>query len=153
MSDAFLILTHASMGVFAGFLFVFVFADVLHATEENLKRIRYLGTLGAVLAFIGLYFGLDFYLNSYGPDKAIIKSGTWDWAHAFFTETKEHVLVLGIFILIMLLIMLWTLEPQNDPAAKKLLLWTLITLAVGVLFLEGWGAIMAYGLRVGLGGA
>ncbi len=151
MSNAFLILGHATFGMLAGFLLVYTYALIHYASEENIKLIRWAGTIGAISAFIGIWLGLDFYLHSYNADKAIIKSGSWAISHAFFMETKEHVLILGIFILILALIMLWTSEPQNDESAKKLLKWLLGTLFLGSLFLEGWGAIIAFGLRVGLG--
>ncbi|MHA1912157.1 MAG: hypothetical protein ACTSYA_10720 [Candidatus Kariarchaeaceae archaeon] len=150
MSDAFLILGHATLGMLAGFLLVFVYAELHHASEANIMRIRYLGTAGSVLAYLGIYFGLDFYLNSYGDDKAIIKAGDWDWAHSFFTETKEHIMILGIFILFITILALWRTEPHKDPQAKKLLFALVGILFLGAIFLEGWGAIMAYGLKEGL---
>jgi hypothetical protein len=150
MSDALLILGHATLGMMAGFLLVFVFAEIHHASEANLMRIRYLGTTGVILAYAGIYFGLDFYLNSYGDDKAIIKSGDWKWAHSYFTETKEHIMILGIFILFITLLVLWRTEPHKDPQVKKLLYVLVGSLFLGAIFLEGWGAIMAYGLKVGL---
>ena len=150
MSDAFLILGHASLGMLAGFLLVFVFAELRYANEANIMRIRYLGTIGSVIAYIGIYMGLDFYLNSYGDDKAIIKAGDWNWAHSYFTETKEHIMILGIFILFITILALWKTEPHKDPQAKKLLYGLVGMLFLGAIFLEGWGAIMAYGLKVGL---
>ena len=147
----FLVLGHATFGMLAGFLLTYVYAEIHYANEVNLKRIRYLGTIGAISAFIGIILGLQFYLNYYNDDKAVIKKGSWDWAHGFFMETKEHVLILGIFLLIITLIMLWVTEPNNDPKAARTLKWLIGTLILGTLFLEGWGAIIAFGLRVGLG--
>ena len=147
----FLVLGHATFGMLGGFLLTYVLGELHYANDVNIKRIRYLGTTGVISAFLGIILGLQFYLNYYNDDKSIIKKGSWDWAHGFFMETKEHVLILGIFILIIVLIALWYTEPQTDEKARKNLEWLIGTLVLGTLFLEGWGAIIAYGLRVGLG--
>ena len=152
MLNALLIMGHATLGVLSGFLYLFVFVDILHATEANLKRIRYLGTTANILAFFGIFWGLQFYLNSYGADKAIIKAGDWAFAHSWGTEVKEHILILAIFLLVLNMMMLWFTEPHKDPKARKYLLWLMGILVVGVVIVEGFGSLMAYGLRVGLGG-
>ena len=152
MSDALLILGHATLGVLSGFLYLFVFVDILHATEANLKRIRYLGTTANIFAFLGIFWGLQYYLFDYGDDKAIIKAGDWVWAHSFGTEVKEHILILGIFLVVINMMMLWTSEFHKDPKAKKYLLFMMGLLVLGALIVEGFGSIMAFGLRIGLEG-
>ena len=152
MLDIILIMSHATLGVLAGFLFMFVFVDILHAKEANLKRIRYLGTTANILGFFGIFFGLQFYLFSYGADKAIIKSGEWAFAHSWGTEIKEHILILGLFLFVLSTMMLWMTDPSKDTKARKYLLWLMGTLTIGAIVIEGFGSLMAMGLRIGLGG-
>ena len=155
MGHALLILSHATFGVFAGFLLLWAFADLLNLTEQNVKRMRINTTLGAILGYLGLILGLAYYLPYYGKkpngDKFIIKGGDWYFAHTFFTESKEHFAIMGFFLLIIVLIYVWGVDLVSNDSARKATIILLATLVIGVLILEGYGAIMAMGLRIGLG--
>ena len=155
MGHAILILGHASLGVFAGFLLLWAFADLLNLTAENVKRMRITATLGVILGYLGLILGLAYYLPYYGKkpngDKFIIKGGDWYFAHTFFTESKEHFAIMGFFLMIIVLIYIWNVDLVSNESARKATLILMATLVIGVIILEGYGAIMAYGLRIGLG--
>ncbi len=156
MVEAFEILGHAFFGMIAGFLFLWAFVELLNLNENNVKRMQIATSIASASGFLGLIFGLSYYLEEYGVkdtgDKYIIKGGDWWWAHAFFTETKEHFAIMGFFLMVIILLLVWRVDLVANHSAKKAATWLMGTLVLGVLILEGYGAIMAFGLRIGLGG-
>ncbi len=155
MVEAFEILGHAFLGVLAGFLFLWAFVELLNLNENNLKRAQWTTTLASISGYLGLILGLSYYLNDYGEpggDRDTIKGGDWDWAHGFFMETKEHFAIMGFFLMVVILLLIWRTDLVGNPKAKKMTIWLLGALVLGVLILEGYGAIIAFGLRIGLGG-
>ena len=88
-------------------------------------------------------------ITSYGADKAVILKGPWPFAHNFFMETKEH--------LVILLLMLVTYLPitaagnlSANKDARRVVLWVAGMVVVLALMMEGDGAIIAMGVKVGL---
>jgi predicted membrane channel-forming protein YqfA (hemolysin III family) len=85
----------------------------------------------------------------YGADKAIILKGPWPFAHSFFMEMKEHVVIM----LLLLATYLPIAASDNlvmNKAARKIVLWvTGLIVMIGVA-MDGSGAIIAMGVKVGL---
>jgi hypothetical protein len=89
------------------------------------------------------------YVVLYPADKAILLKGPWPFAHSFFMETKEH--------LVIMLLMLATYLPiaaRNDltvnSGARRLMLWLTAGVALLALLVEGHGAVIAAGVKMGL---
>jgi hypothetical protein len=89
------------------------------------------------------------YVFSYPADKAVILKGPWPFAHSFFMETKEH--------LVILLLMLATYLPVAaagnllaNKAARRVVLWVAGLVVLLALTMEGEGAMIAMGVKVGL---
>ncbi len=75
--------------------------------------------------------------------------GPWPFAHSFFMETKEH--------LVILLLMLATYLPiaaagplAASKDARRVVLWAAGLTALLALMMEGEGATIAMGVKVGL---
>jgi hypothetical protein len=89
------------------------------------------------------------YVVYYAPDKAIIKAGPWPFAHGFFMETKEHV-----FLMLLLLATYLPVAASGNlvtsKAARKVVLWVAGLIVPISLSMEGSGAIISIGVKIGL---
>jgi hypothetical protein len=106
--------------------------------------------LGAAV-FMWIAFGIGgyWYVVIYPADKAIILKGPWPFAHEYFMETKEH-----LVIVLLLLVTYLPLAASNNLAANKearrLVLWLAAIIPLLGLMIEGHGAIVAMGVKVAL---
>jgi hypothetical protein len=89
------------------------------------------------------------YVVFYKVDKAIILKGPWPFAHSFFMETKEH-----LVIMLLLLVTYLPIAASNNLAANKdarrVVLCVAGLIALIALMMEGEGAIIAMGVKVAL---
>lgn len=142
-------MAHVLFGVLCMVGSVWLFVDVLHVTAANQSRIRKLSLGIAALMWLGYFVAGYWYVTFYGADKAVILKGPWPFAHNFFMETKEHVV-----IVLLLLATYLPLAAANDLVAnreaRKLVLWVAGLVALTALLAEGMGGIIAMGVKVGL---
>jgi uncharacterized membrane protein YwaF len=144
-----ILMAHVLFGVACVVAAVWVFVDVLNFSEANLVRIRKMSYAAAVFMWLAFVIGGYWYVNDYPSDKAIILKGPWPFAHSFFMETKEHLVI----ILLMLANYLPISAAGNLSAtigARRVVLWVAGLVAVLALMMEGEGAIIAMGVKVGL---
>jgi hypothetical protein len=103
----------------------------------------------AVFMWIAFLIAGYWYVFSYKADKAIILKGPWPFAHSFFMETKEH-----LVIMLLLLVTYLPIAAANNLSANKdarrVVLWVAGMIALLALMVEGDGAIIAMGVKVGL---
>ena len=89
------------------------------------------------------------YVVFYKVDKTIILKGPWPFAHSFFMETKEH-----LVIMLLLLVTYLPIAASNNLAAnqdaRRVVLWVAGAIALLALMMEGEGAIIAMGVKVAL---
>src|ERR1039457_4527884 len=89
------------------------------------------------------------YVRFYPVDKAVILKGPWPFAHSYFMETKEH-----LVIMLLLLVTYLPIAATNNLAvnrdARQLVLWLTAGIALLALMVEGHGAIVAMGVKMGL---
>ena len=142
-------MTHVLFGVACLLASVWVFVDLLNLAETNQGRIRKLSRAAAVFMWLAFLIGGCWYVVFYKEDKAVILKGPWPFAHDFFMETKEH--------LVILLLMLATYLPiasggnlLGDKGARRVALWSAGMVAGLALLMEGEGAVIAMGVKVGL---
>jgi hypothetical protein len=145
----FFLMSHAILGSLLGLAGVWLFVDLLNAREENQARIRSMSLIIAVVMWLTYLLAGYFYVVHYSVDKAFILKGPWPFAHEFFMESKEHV--------VMMLLLLATFLPiiaNNNLAvnkgARKIALWSTGLLVLTTLAMEGAGAIISLGVRVAL---
>ncbi len=144
-----ILMFHVLFGVGCIVTAVWLFVDVLHASETNLKRIRRLSRAAAAFMWLAFLIGGYWYVIFYPADKAIILKGPWPFAHSYFMETKEHLVVM-----LLLLVTYLPIAASNNLAANKearrLVLWVTAVIALLGLMVEGHGAIIAMGVKVAL---
>lgn len=144
-----LLMVHVVFGVACILAAVWVFVDVLNVTQANLNRIRWMSRAAALFMWIAFFVGGYWYVVFYPADKAIILKGPWPFAHKYFMETKEHLVIL----LLMLATYLPVLTAGNLAAnkdARRVVLWMSGIIPVLGLMMEGHGAIIAMGVKVAL---
>lgn len=150
MNNILAMMTHALLGVLFILTSIWFFVEVLNAKPENQGRIRTAATLAAVLMWLTYLIGGWWYVVHYGPDKAAILKGPWPFAHEFFMETKEHVLLMIVLLATYLPIVVAGADLSANRPARTLALWV-AGLMVGLgLAMDGAGAIISLGAKLGL---
>src|ERR1017187_8049615 len=144
-----ILMSHVLFGVACMVAGVWLFVDVLNAREANLKRIRRVSWAAAVFMWLAFFIAGYWYVVFYHTDKAIILNGPWPFAHSFFMETKEH-----LVIMLLLLVTYLPIAASNNLAtnkdARRVVLCVAGLIAFIALMMEGEGAIIAMGVKVGL---
>jgi len=90
------------------------------------------------------------YVFFYGADKAIIKAGSWPWAHGFFMEAKEHLFFVLLLLSIYLPIAVFKSDGLTDKTSKKLVLIVTGLIIIIGLIMEGFGSVISAGVKMGL---
>ncbi len=142
-------MAHVLFGVACIIATVWVFVDVLNASETNLARIRKMSCAAAVFMWLAFLIAGYWYVFSYAVDKAIILKGPWPFAHSFFMETKEHLVIMLLLMVTYLPIAAANNLPANRDA-RRVVLWVAGMIVLLGLMVEGHGAIIAMGVKVGL---
>ena len=142
-------MTHVMLGVLCILASLWVFVDALNASEANRVRINILSRLVPFVMTFGFLVAGYWYVNLYPPDKSIILKGPWPWAHNFFMETKEH-LVLPLLLLTVYLPIVSSANLALNRDARRLTLWVSALIILTALVLEGEGGVISMGVRMGL---
>ncbi len=144
-----ILMSHVLFGVACIVAAVWLFVEVLHASETNLARIRRISWSAAAVMWLAFIVGGYWYVTSYKVDKAIILKGPWPFAHELVMETKEH-----LVIMLLLLVTYLPIAASNNLAAstgaRRLMLWVTGLTALLALAMDGEGAIIAMGVKMGL---
>jgi hypothetical protein len=150
MSKEIILMLHPTFGVLGILAAVWIFVEVLNTSQQNLTRIKLASSVLATLMWLSFLIGGYWYVTYYGADKAIIKAGPWPFAHSFFMETKEH-----LFFTLLLLSSYVPIAASGkhllvDTSARNLmLLLTGLVVLLG-LAMEGSGATVGLGVKMGL---
>jgi len=144
-----ILMAHVFFGVGCVLASGWVFVDVLNVRDATLSRIRCASRAAAVFMWLNFLLGGYWYVIFYKVDKAIILKGPWPFAHNFFMETKEH-----LVITLLLVVTYLPIAAANNLAAnrdtRRLVLFVAAAAALLALFMEGEGAIIAMGVKAGL---
>jgi len=144
-----ILMAHVLFGVACLIASVWIFVEALHASETNQARIRKMSLAAAVFMWLAFCIAGYWYVVFYKVDKAIILKGPWPFAHSFFMETKEH-----LVILLLLLVTYLPIAASNNLVAnqdaRRVVLWVSGMIALMALMMEGEGAIIAMGVKVAL---
>ena len=144
-----ILMAHVLFGVGCMTAAVWLFVDVLNAHEGNLARIRKLSWGAAFSMWVTFIVGGYWYVTSYKVDKAIILKGPWPFAHNMIMETKEH-LVIMLLLLVTYLPIVAANNLATNKDARKLMLWVTGMITLLALAMDGEGAVIAMGVKVGL---
>ena len=144
-----ILMIHVLFGVACVLASVWVFVDALNASEANLQRIQWVSRAAAMFMWLSFVVGGYWYVVFYPADKAIILKGPWPFAHSYFMETKEH-----LVIMLLLLATYLPIAASNPLAAnrdaRRLVLWLAALIPLLGLMIEGHGAVIAMGVKVAL---
>jgi hypothetical protein len=144
-----ILLIHVLFGVGCILAAIWVFVDVLNVNETNLNRIRWLSRASAMFMWLAFAIGGYWYVVFYPADKAIILQGPWPFAHSYFMETKEH-LVIMLLLLATYLPIAASNQLTANKEARRLVLWVAAMIPLLGLMIEGHGAIISMGVKVAL---
>jgi hypothetical protein len=144
-----ILMGHVLFGVACLVTTVWVFVDVLNVSETNLARIQKMSWAAAAWMWMAFLVAGYWYVFFYRADKAIILKGPWPFAHNFFMETKEHLVIMLLMLVTYLPIAaagnLWV-----NKDARRVVLWVAGMVVLLALMMEGDGAVIAMGVKVGL---
>ena len=145
-----ILMLHPTFGVLGILSAVWLFVEVINASESNVGRIKVVGVVLAVLIWLSYLVGGYWYVEFYYADKAIIKAGPWPFAHSFFMETKEHLFFTLLLISTYIPIAATNVRPVTDAGARNLLLAMSALVVLLGLVMEGSGATIGLGVKMGL---
>ncbi len=144
-----LLMAHVLFGVACIVTTVWVFVDALNVSAANQSRIRWMSRAVPVFMWIAFVIAGYWYVFDYPADKAVILKGPWPFAHRFFMETKEHLVILLLLLTTFLPIAAaGNLAASRD--ARRVVLWVAALIVLLGLMAEGDGGIIAMGVKVGL---
>jgi hypothetical protein len=144
-----ILMAHVLFGVACLISAVWIFVDVLHASESNQARIRKMSWAAAIAMWLAFCIAGYWYVFFYKVDRTIILKGPWPFAHSFFMETKEH-----LVIMLLLLATYLPIPASNNLVANKdarrIVLCVAGMIALLALAMEAEGAFIAMGVKVAL---
>jgi len=144
-----ILMAHVFFGVACLLSTVWVFVEVLNASAANLIRIRRMSRAAAFFMWLAFLVGGYWYVTAYHSDKSVILKGPWPFAHNFFMESKEH-----LVIMLLLLASYLPIAAADNLAvnrdARRLVLWVAGLVVLLAFTMEGEGGIIAMGVKVGL---
>ena len=144
-----ILMAHVMFGVGCLLASVWVFVEALNASEANQVRIRSVSRLAAASMWLAFLFGGYWYVNFYKSDKAVILKGPWPFAHNFFMESKEHLVIMLLMLVTYLpIVAAGNLAANKD--ARRVTLWVAGLIVALTLMMEGHGAMIAMGVKMGL---
>ena len=129
---------------------VWVFVEVLNVSEKNLKRINMANILTAVFMFFTWVTSGYWYITYYAADKALILKGPWAFAHSLVMETKEHVFFATLILALLLPIVSYRNNLNQNKPARTLILWLAALVVLTSLALEGAGAVISFAVRMSM---
>jgi hypothetical protein len=144
-----ILFTHVFFGVACVIACVWVFVDTLNVTGANAPRIRWASRAAAVFMWLSFLAGGFWYIRFYPTDKALILKGPWPFAHNFFMETKEH-LVITLLLLATYLPIAAANNLAENKDLRRLILCISAAIALLALVAEGQGGVIAMGVKTGL---
>ncbi len=145
-----LLFSHVAFGVMGILAGVWLFVEVLNVSDQNKTRILRASLTVSFLISLSYLIGGYWYVFFYGPDKAIIKSGVWPWAHGFFMETKEHLFFVLLLLSIYLPVAVFKSDLLTNKSSRKLVLTITGLIIIIGLVMEGFGSVISAGVKMGL---
>jgi hypothetical protein len=145
-----LLFLHPTFGVLGMLAAVWVFVEALNATNANQQRI-WLSSLATAGLFVLTWFFAGWFYTIYYKtgDQQLILKGPVPWAHNFFMETKEHLFFIPLVLALYLPFVARLKLSVNKPARLMVLVVSAL-IALNGLAIEGAGAIINWGAKMGL---
>lgn len=147
-----ILMLHPTFGVLGVLAALWVFVEMLSIGTRNVQRVRYAALASSVFIWLSYLAGGYWYVVYYGADKAAIKAGPWPFAHSVVMETKEHVFFALLLLSTYLPIAAYgaTAGALKDTGVQKIVLISAAFVVLLGLAMEGGGAVVALGAKLGL---
>lgn len=145
-----LLLVHPTFGMLSAMAAIWVTVETVNISEHNLPRIRLGSVMTAILMVITWISGGYWYVVYYATDKATILAGPWAWAHNLVMESKEHLFFIALVLSLFLPIIALGNNLSSNKSARIVTLTTAVLIVLSALALEGMGALISLGVKVGL---
>jgi hypothetical protein len=143
-----ILMLHPMLGMLAILTAGWAFIETRHPEAANEQRIKTLSSVTAILMWLTYIIAGYWYVVFYTPEKAVILKGPWPFAHNYFMETKEHV-----FFVVLLLATYLPIAARDDikgkTAARCLVGWLAGLIVVMSVMMEGYGAFISMGVKLG----
>ena len=150
-----LITLHVALGELVALAVLWMGVELLDTpTQTRITRALAAAVVLVIASWLSYFVGGYYYVNSYGPVKAVITKGPWSWAHKIFMETKEHIFLAGPYIATAAAAMIYAFKRElaEDPVVRRTFLICFAVIFVGVALVVGLGVMVSAGYRVGLAG-
>ena len=149
-----LVLLHSISGGLAALALVWIFLEMLYATDKALTRARIASYLAAFLVTAGCWIAGGYnYLTGYGSQvKPVILAGPHPWAHEVVMEAKEHIFVFLPVIVFALSITLSVLDRDaflGEAKSRRALTMVACLALFMVLLMFLMGAIISNAGKTG----
>jgi hypothetical protein len=145
-----LMMSHAATGIVALLAALWLFVEALNTCVANRSRMRSAALVLAVTMWLTYLIGGHWYVAYYSAEKALITAGPWPAAHEFFMEMKEHVFLTLLLLATWLALAVVRTRPTDGAEARGMVLWSAGLLVLGILSMEGAGALVAMGVKLAL---
>jgi hypothetical protein len=150
-----LIILHIALGEIVALSALWIIVELFEKpTESRLQRALAASLILLAFSWVAYFIGGLYYVADYGPVKAVIKQGPWDWAHKIFMEVKEHIFLAGPFIAIAISSLLYAFKDSlvASEGLRRNVIISLGLIFLGVALVLGFGVIVSTGYRVALAG-
>jgi len=145
---------HVVFGVFGIIAAIWVAVEAANSSEGNRFRLKIASIGTTIFMLLSYLIGGWWYVVYYGvagrSDKNIILAGPWKWSHSFFMEAKEHIFFMLIILSIMLPVVVFRNEIFKDKNIRNLTIVIALTIVFLGLGMEGFGAMITKGVKMGL---
>lgn len=130
------LIAHIIFGLLAIMAFYAVWLNLIKQ-KLNLDFLKFISLSGFLMIVLSWITGGYYYLNYYSPVVGnIVKAGPYPWAHAIFTESKEHIFLFMPFLALIIYAIIWILNEriEQSPALKKSILYlSALTSVLGII--------------------
>ncbi len=147
-------IAHVIFGVLGILGSVWVLVELLNLREANLNRLKLFSNFTAIFIWLSYIFGGWWYKVYYGVqevgDKYKILAGSFPEGHTFFMEAKEHIFFILLLLSSILPMIVYNKSLVEDKSIKKLALTVTILILILGFGMEGFGSLIAKGVKMGL---
>lgn len=145
-----LIIIHVVFGMFGLITALWCYVEGLNCSPTNQGRIKATALMTAIFIWFSWILGGLYYVPYYAADRKIILAGPMPSAHNFFMETKEHVFFMLLLLATYLPIAARTQDLLANRASRNLVLAVAGIIVILALIMDGSGAMIIMGERLGL---
>jgi hypothetical protein len=147
MVDELVLMTHAGLGLLVILACLWVFVEALNVNRSNVARIRWISLFAAVLMWVTFIVAGHWYVAHYATEKALILKGPWPFAHDFYMETKEHLILMVVLLTTFLPLVAWN-DLVGNRNLRNLFMCVAGIIVIMAVLVEGSGGIISMGSKL-----